>query len=98
HGPVRSILVNFDDASAARSGATILRGTDDVAAVYNLLYRYMFDRHRDLSLPVSFLIDAHGDVVKVYQGPVQAAEVEEDCRRIPQTPEQRLARALPFPG
>ena len=44
--------------------------SDDIAAVYNILYRYLFDRHRDLTLPTSFLIDAKGDIVKVYQGPV----------------------------
>ncbi|HTR64393.1 MAG TPA: FG-GAP-like repeat-containing protein [Terriglobales bacterium] len=76
----------------------ILRGTDDVAGVYNILYRYLFDRHRDLSLPTSFLIDAKGDIVKVYQGPVQPERIEEDCRQIPQTAAQRLAKALPFPG
>ena len=46
--------------------------SDDVAAVYNVLYRYLFDRHRDLTLPTSFLIDAEGDIVKVYQGPVDS--------------------------
>ena len=48
----------------------ILRGSEDVAAIYNILYRYLFDRHRDLALPTSFLIDAEGEIVKVYQGPV----------------------------
>ena len=38
----------------------LLQGTDDVAAVYNIVYRYIFDRHRDLTLPMSFLIDAKG--------------------------------------
>ncbi len=28
----------------------ILRGSEDVAAIYNILYRQLFDRHRDLSL------------------------------------------------
>jgi tetratricopeptide (TPR) repeat protein len=72
--------------------------SDDVAAIYNILYRYLFDRHRDLTLPTSFLIDAQGDIVKVYQGPVDPRVVEEDFKRIPQTTEQRLAKALPFPG
>jgi len=75
-----------------------MTATEDVAAVYNILYRYLFDRHRDLTLPTSFLIDAHGNIVKVYQGPVAPRQVEEDFARIPQTTEQRLARALPFPG
>ena len=38
----------------------ILHGSDDVAGIYNILYRYLFDRHRDLGLPTSFLIDANG--------------------------------------
>lgn len=70
----------------------------DLAATYNILYRYLFDRHRDLTLPTSFLIDEKGDIVKLYQGPVSGARVEEDSRRIPRTAAQRLARALPFPG
>jgi len=76
----------------------ILTGSDDVAAVYNILFRYLFDRHRDLVLPTSFLIDAKGQIVKVYQGPVDPAHIEQDFRNIPQTPADRLARALPFPG
>ncbi len=76
----------------------ILRGSEDVAAIYNILYRYLFDRHRDLALPTSFLINAKGEIVKVYQGTVNPAQVEEDLRHIPQTSAGRLARALPFPG
>jgi len=77
---------------------TILHGSNDVAGVYNILYRYIFDRHRDLALPTSFLIDKDGDIVKVYQGPVNPEHVEHDSRRIPQTDADRLALALPFPG
>ena len=76
----------------------ILLGSEDVAGIYNILYRYLFDRHRDLRLPTSFLIDAKGDIVKVYQGPVDPEHVEEDYRNIPQTDAQRLALALPFSG
>ncbi len=76
----------------------VLSVSADVAGAYNVLYRYLFDRHRDLTLPTSFLIDSHGDIVKVYQGPVNPREVEEDFKRIPQTAEQRLVKALPFPG
>ncbi|MGA7850480.1 MAG: FG-GAP-like repeat-containing protein [Terriglobales bacterium] len=76
----------------------ILRGSEDVAAIYNILYRYLFDRHRDLALPTSFLIDAKGEIVKVYQGPVNAEHIEQDFQHIPQTSAERIARALPFPG
>jgi Flp pilus assembly protein TadD len=71
---------------------------EDVAATYNILYRCLFDRHRDLPLPAAFLIDENGDIVKVYQGPVSRARMEEDSRRIPRTRAERLAAALPFRG
>jgi tetratricopeptide (TPR) repeat protein len=76
----------------------ILHGSEDVAAIYNILYCYLFDRHRDLALPTSFLINAKGEIVKVYQGPVNAEHLEYDFHHIPQTSSERISRALPFPG
>jgi tetratricopeptide (TPR) repeat protein/thiol-disulfide isomerase/thioredoxin len=75
----------------------ILRGSDDVVAIYNILYRQTFDRHRDLSLPTSFLINGRGEIVKVYQGAIDAEHVEKDFQSIPATDSERLARGLPFP-
>jgi tetratricopeptide (TPR) repeat protein len=72
--------------------------SDDVAGIYNILYRHLFDRHRDLDLPTSFLIDASGNIVKIYQGPVTQAQITQDISQIPQTAAERLAKALPFPG
>ncbi len=76
----------------------LVQSSDDHTGVYNVLYRYLFDRHRDLTAPTSFLIDSQGDIVKVYQGPVDSKRFEDDVRNIPRTIEQRLAKALPFPG
>lgn len=76
----------------------ILRGSDDLAGIYNILYRQLFDRHRDLVLPTSFLIDTQGDVVKVYQGAIDPAHVEQDLQHMPRTDAERLARALRFPS
>jgi tetratricopeptide (TPR) repeat protein len=76
----------------------LLLGSDDVAAIYNIVYRHMFDRHRDMTLPISFLIDSQGDVVKVYQGSVDIDHIDLDIGQIPSTPQQRVARALPFSG
>jgi tetratricopeptide (TPR) repeat protein/peroxiredoxin len=102
------LAVNVDDSADADSVRALARelhlsfpivhGSDDVAGVYNILYRYLFDRHRDLGLPTSFLINAQGDIVKVYQGPVNAERVEQDFLHIPRTAAERLAKALPFPG
>ena len=99
------IAVNVDDLTDGEVRAfvqkftfPILRGSDDVAAIYNILYRQLFDRHRDLSLPTSFLIGSNGDIVKVYQGPIVPEHVEQDFQHIPRTDAERLARALPFPN
>jgi tetratricopeptide (TPR) repeat protein len=70
----------------------------DKVAIFNLLFRNLFDRRRDITLPTSFLTNQAGEIVKVYQGPVSAQQVESDIARIPQTPEQRLALALPYRG
>ena len=76
----------------------VLLGSEDVAGIYNLLFRYLFDRHRDIALPTSFLIDEKGDIVKVYQGPLKLGNIEQDFRHIPHTTAERLVKALPFPG
>jgi tetratricopeptide (TPR) repeat protein len=75
-----------------------LLASEDFLAVYNLLYRQLFDRHRDLGLPTSFLINPAGEIVKVYQGPINAQHLEQDFQRIPETDAERLALALPFPS
>ncbi|MDQ1408107.1 MAG: hypothetical protein QOG55_3736 [Acidobacteriaceae bacterium] len=76
----------------------ILQATQDVVAIYNLLFRSLFDRHRDLSLPTSFLIDEAGDIVKIYQRIIEDEHVDEDIKNIPRTDAERIAKALPFPG
>src|SRR5262249_38570666 len=76
----------------------ILRGTEDTDGVCNILYRYLFDRHRDLGLPTSFLMNAKGEMVKVYQGQFDPEHVAEDLQNIPRSDADRLAKALPFPG
>jgi tetratricopeptide (TPR) repeat protein len=87
--------------SVAHYSFPTLRGSEDVAAIYNILYRYLFDRHRDLSLPTSFLLNEQSEIVKVYQGPINSdhvEQVEQDFRHMPRTPAERLAKALPWPG
>src|SRR6202008_1315220 len=102
------LTVNLDSAGAAERlravalqnhlSIPILPGAEDVGAVYNILYRYLFDRHRDLMLPTSFLINPDGEIVKVYQGPLQLDHVDRDFRELPKTTEERIAKALPFSG
>jgi len=75
-----------------------LLGNEETAAIYNILYRYLFDRRRDLGLPTSFLIDERGFIIKVYQGVLDAEQVEHDLRHIPATAKERMNAALPFHG
>jgi tetratricopeptide (TPR) repeat protein/peroxiredoxin len=76
----------------------VLLASADTLALYNILSRYLFDRRRDLGLPTSFLVDARGSIVKVYQGPVEPEQVEGDSRRIPSSAAERARLGLPFPG
>jgi tetratricopeptide (TPR) repeat protein len=100
------LAVNVDDAgdaATARSLASsfffsVLFATEDVAGVYNIIYRYLFDRRRDLAIPTSFLLDTEGMIVKVYQGPIDPQPLLEDVKAIPTTTTDRTRKALPFGG
>lgn len=85
---------------AAKDGLTFpnLLATAEVAGVYNIVYRYLFDRRRDLPLPASFLLNQAGMIVKVYQGPVDPKRLIEDVKSMPSTSEDRIRKALPLGG
>jgi Flp pilus assembly protein TadD/peroxiredoxin len=80
----------------------ILIATQDVAGIYNIVYRYLFDRRRDLALPTSFLVDEAGMIVRVYQGTLNSerlkAIVQEDLPSVPRTRADRIRKALPLRG
>jgi tetratricopeptide (TPR) repeat protein len=102
------VVIDIDAAQRVDGGETvqhdptqslpILQATQDVIAIYNLLFRSLFDRHRDLSLPTAFLVDEVGDIVKVYQRSFENEHFGEDFKHIPRTVGERIAKALPFPG
>jgi len=92
------VVISLNEERQISSSAFLmLRGSEDVAAIYNLLFRHLFDRRRDLPSPTSFLIDEHGLILKVYQGSVPHS-VEEDVANRARTEADRVARALPFAG
>jgi len=76
----------------------IVSAPEGLVAVYNLLYGRLFDRHCNMRLPTSFLIDPQGNIAKVCQGALQLDHAESDFRRIPKTAAERMARGLPFAG
>ena len=45
-----------------------------------------------------FLVNAQGEIVKVYREPIAAAQIVEDMPQIEASAAERLARAVPFPG
>ncbi|HWY07126.1 MAG TPA: FG-GAP-like repeat-containing protein [Candidatus Acidoferrales bacterium] len=93
------VVVNVEGAkTAGRWAFPLVSAPPELVAFYNLLYGRLFDRHRDMSLPTTFLIDARGNIAKVYQGALRLDHVEADFREIPKTPAERMARGLPFAG
>ncbi|HUY80934.1 MAG TPA: FG-GAP-like repeat-containing protein [Acidobacteriaceae bacterium] len=102
------LAINLDDPSklsAARSIASsahfpfpVLFATQEIAGVYNIIYRYLFDRRRDLPIPASFLLDKDGFIVKVYQGTASPRQLRQDVGSIPTTTAERMRKALPFRG
>jgi Flp pilus assembly protein TadD len=71
---------------------------DQLSLSYAILNRHLFMNRQDLRLPTGLLVDASGNVVKVYRDRVDVNEIVTDARAIDVSPAERLARALPFPG
>ena len=102
------VAVNVDQAGdirAARSFAAqeklsfpVLFATEEMAGIYNIVYRHMFDRRRNLGIPTSFLLDKVGLIVKVYQGKIDIQRLLEDVKSVPATAAERLKWAIPFNG
>jgi tetratricopeptide (TPR) repeat protein len=100
--------INVDDSgdaatvrlSVLKEGLSfpILLATQEVAGIYNIVYRYLFDRRRDLALPTSFLVNPDGMIVKVYQGAVNPERLAADLKSVPGTAAARMRKALPFEG
>ena len=102
------LAINVDEVAAAqeaRSFATqqalsfpILFANEDTAGIYNIIYRHLFDRRRNLGIPTSFLLDTEGMIVKVYQGPIDPRRLIEDVGAAPATSAARILKAIPFKG
>jgi len=107
-GGLKVFAINLDESTrlnAARKAAahyqtavTVLFSTEETAGVYNILYRHMFDRQRNMPIPLSLLLDREGMIVKVYQGFIDSSRLLPDSTSIPTDQQLRMKRALPFPG
>ncbi len=85
---------------AAREGVSIpiLLASPEIAGVYNIIFRYLFDRRNDLPLPTGFLLNTDGTIVKVYQGGFAPEHIAADARSVPANQTERIAKGLPFQG
>jgi tetratricopeptide (TPR) repeat protein len=90
---VQVVTLKLDENPKAelRNPFPSLNTDERLAGVYSLLYRYLFDRRREMGLPLSFLLDEQGLIRKLYQGSVSAESVIRDSRA-------QNRPSLPFPG
>ena len=74
---VKILALKVDGAGTSKLSLPfpIIQATDEVVGIYNILYRFLFDRRRDLAIPTCFLIDTAGMIVKVYQGAIRPTQV-----------------------
>lgn len=98
-------LDNLENAEALRAliareqlSLPMVVATEEMAGIYNLAFRYLFDRRRDLALPTSFFLNREGAIVKVYQGQLQPAGLLNDVRSMPKTSADFQRNALPMSG
>jgi len=105
---LRILAINVDEPSTAEQGRTlaaqqqfpfpVVFATGQVAGVYNIIYRHLFDRRRDMPIPLSLLLDAEGMIVRIYQGRFDIAQLHADAQSIPANGTDRMKKALPFRG
>jgi Tfp pilus assembly protein PilF/peroxiredoxin len=85
-------------ASSQKLPFPVLFADQQTARVYDIFYRYLYERRRDMCLPTSFLLDEDRQVVKVYSGPANPIRIISDSQSKCFNTDERLRRALPFPG
>jgi Tfp pilus assembly protein PilF/thiol-disulfide isomerase/thioredoxin len=83
--------VDEDKTKKPTAPFRLLHPTDRQIAAWNLFHRHLFDRRQDIGLPMSFLLDGQGRVLKVYKGVTASSAILADLRA-------NNRSALPFPG
>jgi Tfp pilus assembly protein PilF len=84
--------------AVASSGLSMIRADAALALSYAIVHRHIFMNRQDPRLPTLMLLDAAGQVVKVYRGRVDIRRLGQDAAAIDASARDRLARALPFAG
>jgi len=72
--------------------------SSESAEVLDALQGMLLDRERRLPIPTSLLVNARGELVCMYLGPVEPARVLADLALLELDPAARREAAIPFPG
>lgn len=83
--------VDEDKTKKPDAAFAMVHPTARQIAAWNLFHRHLYDRRQDIGLPMSFLLDEQGRVLKVYKGVTPSRTVLADVRR-------GSGPALPFGG
>jgi Tfp pilus assembly protein PilF/peroxiredoxin len=84
--------------AAGGLGLAVAMAGPEVSGPYSILHSYLFDRREDLRLPTLLLLNGAGEIVRLYRAVPDAGTLVQDLARIEASPEERLARAVPFAG
>ena len=76
----------------------VLLADPATVGIYGILYRYLFDRRRDLETPTLLLLDSSQAIIKINVGLTDPVRLLKDFAPPAANPRARLARALPFAG
>ena len=91
-------IAKVQAAAQGAAGLAVALGSEELGAAYTLLNRYLLVTKEDLRLPTLLLLDASGEIARLYRGRVDAAMIVPDLKALDATPAERLRRAFPFPG
>jgi Flp pilus assembly protein TadD len=99
------IMVADETAAPARIPVMpfpVVAADKHTRSIYNIFYRYLFERRRDIPLPAAFLLNESREVIKVYSGAFIPADVLKDhlaaSGRFSANAGSRMEQALPFKG
>jgi Flp pilus assembly protein TadD/peroxiredoxin len=86
-------------AAAAGAGALpVVAASREVALAYAILNRHLFMNRQNLQLPTVYLLDAAGQVARIYREGVDVSLILQDAQEVEASPAERFARAMPFKG
>lgn len=84
----------------AKAGYSLPHGfaQQDNLAMIELLIEHLTSRKEALSIPMSFLVDAKGNVAAVYRETLNWEQLSADLALLNASPDEQLKRASPRPG